>query len=103
MTTDIEVERHVADWLEEGPRAGRLGGRRRHPDGRRDPAWPEPTYGSRTMRWIWAAAAVMAAVIAVAVIRPFSTTGPGAISSASPPPVGGAVALGRSRARLIGS
>ena len=43
MTTDIEVERHVADWLEEGPlEAGWLGGRRRHPDGRRDTARPEP-------------------------------------------------------------
>jgi|KBSMisStaDraftv2_1062788.scaffolds.fasta_scaffold101861_3 hypothetical protein len=87
MTTDIEVERRVADWLEEGPlepagwaiddaiRTAVATPRRRN-----------RTYGSRTMRWIWAAAAVVAAVIAVAVIRPFSTAGPGANSSASPPP-----------------
>ena len=87
MTTEIEVERHVADWLEEGPL---------EPAGwavdeaiRTAVATPRGrnrTYGSRTMRWIWAAAAVVAAVIAVAVIRPFSTTGPGAVSSSSPTP-----------------
>ena len=87
MTTDIEVERRVADWLEEGPLepAGWAAD-----DAIRTavatPRGRNRTYRSRTMRWIWAAAAVVAAVIAIAVIRPFSTTGPGAVSSASPPP-----------------
>jgi len=87
MTTDFEVERHVTEWLEEGPL---------EPAGwaiddaiRTAVATPRGrsrTYGSRTMRWIWAAAAVVAAVIAVAVFRPFAPSGPAGVTAASPTP-----------------